>query len=116
MSILFKQFKINYWLWALVAFPLGLYQFFQPYTHTGNWSVSDWNYLMDWTRNYQMDREFWQVLGEALLRNFSLPFVVGFFVQFFIVLIWQTFRERRKCGAKWKSPEALYCPGTFGGI
>ena len=86
---LFRQrIEVNWWLWMLLSLPVGIYSLFLPYDH-GNWIVSDWGYLADWMKHYQIGSEFWCDLGSAILCAFGPPIGLGFIAQALIVFVWR---------------------------
>jgi hypothetical protein len=102
ISIFKEKIEINYWLWALITIPWGIYGLFQPYPHPGDWLayphlgdwiVSDYDYIKDWAHNYGIwiyhgiDGEFVNVVLFALFRAFALPYIVGFLGQFLIMFL-----------------------------
>ena len=95
-SILKQKFSIkpNWWLWLGISFPLCLY-FWQMPQDRGGEMVSDWSYMLDWARHYQLDREFWRRVVGALLLSLGVAFSIGWFAQFFIRLVWQLLTRKR---------------------
>jgi len=96
-SMLKRKFSIkpNWWLWLIISVPLCIYLWQMPHDRGGYWMVSDWDYMMDWIRHYQLDREFWNKVVGGLLLSLGFSFSVGWFAQFFIRLTWQLLTHKR---------------------
>jgi len=89
--------KPVWWLWICLSIPPSIYLFSAPYDR-GGWEISDWNYLVDYSRHYeltQLPREFWREVGLALFSNCAPSIGGGWIAHCFILFFWRVIRQRR---------------------
>ena len=96
-SIFSRKFelpKLNWWLWLGISVPVGIYLFCMPRGYYYDEEFSDWDYLLDWVRHYQLDREFWYDAFRAIIFSFGIALTLGLIMQYCITSIWHLVKRK----------------------
>ena len=88
--------RINWWLWLLLSTPPVVYSWLRPEEVKGEmWS--EWEYLVSYLQRegYKVTAGIWRYFIETFIWSVVPPVVVGWLAQYFIMLAWEAWRQRR---------------------
>jgi hypothetical protein len=90
-----RKLKINWLLWGCISIPIFVVSWLQPHDVKGT-AYSDIGYLVSWLKqtNWQVNHGIWNFFLETMLWSAGPALLVGWLIQYFIVWVWDVWRER----------------------
>jgi hypothetical protein len=94
------KLKINWWLWASISIPFFFLNWMRQRDIKGE-TMSDWTYLISYLKkmNFKPNHDILSFFAESMCWNVGVPLVIGWVVQYVLVLAWHRIRgstETRK--------------------